>query len=262
MQNVKDELASLGGAPNFFGHQRFGTKRPITHIVGRHIVNGRWEEAAMAFLAESSENENPETRQARQQLWRTGNFGEALQYFPPRLRYERIMLRHLARHPRDFVNAFRRLPAKLCELFVQAYQSYLFNRVLSRRMKLGIPINLPQKGDFTLKIDEKDVVALQLVGFKHSFSSAVQGEIEKEILEEEKATPQQFRIALIPRISAHGGLRTALSPIEDLTFETKTDSTNPSKRVMNISFTLGKGSYATVVLREIMKPRNLICAGF
>jgi tRNA pseudouridine13 synthase len=262
-QNVKSDLESLGGAPNFFGHQRFGTKRPITHIVGRHIVQGRWEEAALAFLAESSEYEHPESRQARQQLWQERNFKEALHYFPFQLKYERIMLSHLARHPKEVVTAFRRLPAKLCELFVQAYQSYLFNKFLSQRMKLNISINQPQNGDFTAKSNKEGIVALPLIGFKQSFSSGIQGKIEKEILEEEKTTPQQFRVALMPEISAAGRLRTALSPLEGLSIsESKTDSVNPSKRMLNLSFTLGKGSYATVVLREFMKPQNPINAGF
>jgi tRNA pseudouridine13 synthase len=226
-------------------------------------VQGRWEEAALAFLAESSEYEHPESRQARQQLWKTRDFSEALNYFPSQLKYERAMLNHLSRQPKEFVNAFRKLPRKLCELFVQAYQSYLFNKFLSQRMKLGVPINQPQTGDFLLKINKKEHVALPLIGFKQSFSSGAQGEIERKILEEEKLMPQHFRVALMPEISAAGGLRIILLRIEDLSIgEPRTDSANPSKRMMRLAFVLRKGSYATVVLREFMKPRNPVDAGF
>jgi tRNA pseudouridine13 synthase len=263
MQNVKHDLESPGGIPNFFGHQRFGTTRPITHIVGRHIVQGRWEEAALAFLAESSEYEHPESRQARQQLWQERNFSEALHYFPSQLKYERIMLSHLARHPKESVNAFRRLPIKLCELFVQAYQSYLFNKFLSQRMKLRMSISQPQDGDFTVKVNKKEHLALPIIGFKQSQSSGDQGEIEREILEKEKVAPQQFRIALMPEISAAGGIRTALSPIMDFSIgEPNIDSANPSKRMVRLGFMLGKGSYATVALREFMKSGNPVDAGF
>jgi tRNA pseudouridine13 synthase len=263
MQNVKHNLESPGGIPNFFGHQRFGTTRPITHIVGRHIVQGRWEEAALAFLAESSEYEHPESRQARQQLWQERNFSEALHYFPSQLKYERIMLSHLARHPKESVNAFRRLPIKLCELFVQAYQSYLFNKFLSQRMKLRMSISQPQDGDFTVKVNKKEHLALPIIGFKQSQSSGDQGKIEREILEKEKVAPQQFRIALMPEISAAGGIRTALSPIMDFSIgEPNIDSANPSKRMVRLGFMLGKGSYATVALREFMKSGNPVDAGF
>ena len=49
------EINEIGGVPNFFGHQRFGTTRPITHLVGKALVNGDFEGAAMLFLAKPSD---------------------------------------------------------------------------------------------------------------------------------------------------------------------------------------------------------------
>jgi len=260
---VQHELENAGGVPNFFGHQRFGTKRAITHRVGKHIVKGEWEEAALTFLAKPSEFEHPKSRQARQQLLKTRDFVEAFRNFPFQLKHERMMLSHLSKHPRDFVDAFRRLPTKLCQLFVQAYQSYLFNRFLSERIKRGISLNETQSGDYTVKVGNQSCLALPIIGFKQPLSSGAQGEIEKENLQEENLALDHFRISAIPQISAAGGLRTALMPIKDL-FLTKpsTDSVNSSKQRVELSFLLGKGSYATVVLREFTKPRNPVTAGF
>jgi len=261
--NVQNEMESAGGAPNFFGHQRFGTKRAITHLVGKHIVKGEWETAALTFLAKPSQFEHPESRQAREQLWETRDFVEAFHNFPFQLQQERMMLSHLVKHQRDFVGAFRRLPTKLCQLFVQAYQSYLFNKFVSERIKLGISLNEPQNGDYEVKIDSKSCLALPIVGFKQPLSSGAQGEIEREILEEENLAPEKFSISVMPEISAAGGLRTALMPIKNLLLaKPSKDTNNPSKRKVELSFMLGKGSYATVVLREFMKSRNLIKAGF
>jgi len=263
IENVQDELENAGGVPNFFGHQRFGTKRAITHLVGKQIVKGSWEKATLTFLAKPSEFEHPESRQAREQLWETRDFIQAFHNFPHQLRQERMMLSHLAKHPRDFVDAFRRLPTKLCQLFVQAYQAYLFNKFVSERIKRSISLNQIQKGDYTVKADNQNCLALPIVGFKQPLSSGTQGEIEKEILKEENLSPEHFRISVMPQISASGGLRTALMPIKNfLSAKPSTDSVNPSKRKVELSFMLGKGSYATVVLREFMKPRNPVTAGF
>jgi len=263
IENVQNELANASGVPNFFGHQRFGTKRAITHLVGKHIVKDLWEKATLTYLAKSSEFEHPESRQARQQLWETRDFAEALHNFPFQLRQERMMLGHLAKHPRDFVGAFRRLPTKLCQLFVQAYQAYLFNKFISERIKRDIPLKKIQNGDHTVKVNNQNCLALPIVGFKQPLSSGAQGEIEKEILKEENLSPEQFCISVMPEISASGGLRTALMPIKDLHLaKPSTDSVNPSKRKVEFNFMLGKGSYATVVLREFMKPRNPVSAGF
>ena len=263
MENVLNELSSLDGIPNFFGHQRFGTVRPITHVVGEHIVRGQWERAALTFLAESSEFEHPEARRTRQQLWDTKDFKVALYSFPHQLRYERFMLSHLARHRNDFVGAFRRLPMKLCKLFVHAYQSFLFNKFLSARITHEMPLNHVLNEDYTVNVNNATCVALPLVGFRQSLSAGRQGELENEILESENVKPNDFRVPQMPKISAPGRLRTALAFINSLSIEKPTlDQANCEIRQIRIGFMLPKGSYATVLLREFMKPGNLVKAGF
>ena len=51
------------------------------------------------------------------------------------------MLQNLAEKPNDFIGAFKQLPFKLQMLFVQAHQSYLFNRFLGERIRNGISLN-------------------------------------------------------------------------------------------------------------------------
>lgn len=285
-----EELEKIGGVPNFFGHQRFGTIRPITHVVGKAMVQGDLRKAAMLFLAKPSPHEHPEARQARKQLQKTQDFKQALKNFPRKLHYERLMLRRLARKPDGFIGAFRSLPIKLKELFPQAYQAYLFNRFLSRRIEEGISLSRAEVGDYVVNVERSGLsmvrmrriastetvteinkavqagkmrLAIPLVGFKQQPSRGVQGEIEKQILEEEGISPENFKIDAMTEISARGQLRTVITPLNNfLLEETSADSANPSKRKVKVSFMLHRGSYATVVLREIMKPRNLIKAGF
>jgi tRNA pseudouridine13 synthase len=152
MQTI-NELESFGGIPNFFGHQRFGTTRPITHLVGKAIIQGDFEQAAMLFLAKPSVYEHPVSRQARQELDSTRNFKQAKLNFPKQLRFERIMLNYLADAPGDFVGAFQCLPIKLQALFVQAHQSYLFNRFLSERVKRDLPLNEVFEGDYVVGVE-------------------------------------------------------------------------------------------------------------
>jgi len=287
--SIVDELHVLGGVPNFFGHQRFGTIRPITHLVGKALAQNDLEKAAMLFLAKTSPDEHPQSREARQKLGETWDFKEALIHFPRRLLYERLMLSHLAKHPKEYVGAFKRLPQRLRSLFLQAYQSYLFNRFLSQRLMRKIPINEPQIGDYVVKIDSHGLptnsyvtatsknletlhkavkkremyVAIPLIGFKQPPSKGVQGEIEKSILEKEKVTQDNFYVSSMPEMSAAGELRVAVTPIINLKVEKPLkDELNLGKRKLRTSFTLHRGCYATVVLREFMKPRNLIRAGF
>lgn len=263
LNQTRQELLMLGGCPNFFGHQRFGTNRAITHLVGRQILAGEWEQAALTFLAKPGVHEHPETKKARQQLWNTQDYEDAFRSFPRRLVYERYMLRHLAGQHRDFLGAFHRLPRKLCQLFVQAYQSYLFNRFLSQRMVHGLLLKTPRTHDYKVDVNGEERAALPLIGYRQGFSSGQQGEIEKTILEKENVTQNMFRIPLMPRISSSGGLRVALAPIIELSVgELSGDEENARKNMVSLNFMLRKGSYATVVLREFMKPKDPARAGF
>ncbi len=285
-----EELKEIGGVPNFFGHQRFGTTRPITHLVGKALLQGNFKKAAMLYLAKPSPYEHPESRLARQQLQTTQDLKQALKNFPKQLHYERLILKHLTKKPDDFIGAFRKLPTKLRRLFPQAYQAYLFNKFLSKRIGRGLPLNKAEIGDYVLRVERSGLpmlkmhqtantrtvteinkaiqagkmrLAIPLIGFKQQPSKGIQGEIEKQILEKEGFSPENFKIDAIPEISLRGGLRAVLVPLNDfLLSEISEDSANPSKQKAELSFTLHRGSYATIVLRELMKPRNLIKAGF
>ena len=283
------ELEALGGIPNFFGHQRFGTTRPITHLVGKALVRGKFEEAAMLFLAKPSVHEHPASRQARQELQSTRNFKRALENFPKQLRFERLMLNHLADKPDDFVGAFQRLPVKLQELFVQAHQSYLFNRFLSERIKHGYFLNMAEVGDLVVAVERSGLplastaknvtaetvddvneqikvgklrLAIPLVGLRHQLSQGMMGQIEKKVLEEEEIKLENLRVNTLSRVGGKGGLRTTVTPIRDFKLQNVSADAGGKDCQAELSFMLLRGSYATVFLREIIKPENPITAGF
>jgi tRNA pseudouridine13 synthase len=204
-----------------------------------------------------------QSRQTRERLWNTEDYEEALRCFPPKLVYEREMLSHLAKRPKDFLGAFYRLPKKLRQLFVQAYQSYLFNKFLSQRILRGLSLKEARREEYKLAIDGIECLAIPLIGYKQSVSMGEQGEIEKEILRNEEVTPQDFKIDAMPQISSPGGLRTALTPLIGLVIEDpRKDDANPNSKMVSLGFTLRKGSYATIILREFMKPSSPIRAGF
>jgi tRNA pseudouridine13 synthase len=287
---IAGEIEAAGGIPNFYGHQRFGTTRPITHMVGKALVQGDLEEAAMLFLAKPSVLEHPESRTARMDLAAKRDFKQALQDFPAQLRYERLMLAWLAEKPSDFAGAFRRLPLKLRMLFVQAYQSFLFNRFLSGRIKSGFSLSRAEVGDYVVNVERSGLpmvktgkiveaasleetnglietgklrVALPLFGTIQRLSQGGVGELQRRVLEAEGVEAGNFHISEMPEISAKGELRAAVSPVRDfVASEVSADTEEPEKNQAGLKFTLLKGSYATVLLREIMKPIDPVNAGF
>lgn len=288
VEETVQELNTLGGMPNFFGHQRFGTTRPITHLVGKSLLQGKFEEAAMLFLANPSDFEHPTSRQARQELQSTKNFNQALNYFPRQLRFERMMLNRLAEEPTDFIGAFKQLPLKLQALFVQAYQSYLFNRFLSERLKQGLPLNEGVEGDYVIGIERTGLpiptvskivtkenldevnaqikagrlrLALPIFSVRQTLSQGTMGQIEREILEQEGIETEKTSFNVLSRVGGKGSLRPVLAPVKNFNLQSFSEAESGSIQA-KVNFMLLRGCYATVLLREIMKPKDLVRAGF
>jgi len=283
------EIIGRGGIPNLFGHQRFGTSRPVTHIVGKHLLRGEVRKAVLAYLAIPSLLGDTQLNKIRRAVIETEDFENAYRAFPRRLKYERILVLHLAKRPNDYVGAFRRLPLRLRRLFIHAYQSYLFNRILSERVRCGLPLFRALKGDRVctltaygnlmgepLRVDKEHIdetnrrmelghmaVCLPIIGFNTILSEGEEGEIERKIMREEEIDKLAFKMPGMPELAAYGGYRTAVMRFR-LLEETQTDEdeNNPGKMKTIIRFRLPKGSYATVALREFMKPDDTIFARY
>lgn len=229
---IMGEIAS--GVPNFFGVQRFGTTRPITHLVGKEILGGNFENAVMIYLIKNFEEETEETRKAREFLRETNDFKEGLKIFPKYLSYELAILNHLVKKPADFVGALRKLPKKLRWMFVHAYQGFIFNKALSEYINRGI-------------IVEK----LPLVGYETGID-----EITNEILDDEKITMEDFKISAMPELSSKGIYRDCFVEVKDFNIlDISDDELNTGRNKIKIQFSLSKGNYATTVVREFMKNR-------
>ena len=99
-------------------------------------------------------------------------------------------------------------------------------------------------------------VALPIFGMKQKLSGGVMGEIEQEVLEAEGIGDGPIRLNEFSRAGGKGGLRTVLTPVKDFKL---LDASADSVRV---SFMLLRGCYATVLLRELMKPSDPVAAGF
>ena len=96
--NIFSELE--GFFPNYFGIQRFGAVRPITHIVGEKIVQGDYEGAVLDYLTIGSPNFAG--HEGREYLSETKDFTKSLEKFPPHMLFERQLLGHLSRNEGDY----------------------------------------------------------------------------------------------------------------------------------------------------------------
>ena len=274
---ITEELKN--GAPDFFGVQRFGENRPVTHIIGEAIVSGDLKDAALTYIARPFPDETEEIQKARKYVQDTGDFKEGLKIYPLRLQFERAMMNHLIAHPDDYAGSFRALSPNLQKMFLHAYQSYIFNIILSRRIEAGMSINEAYAGDVVCfknevgmpdtsrlqKVTEDNIdginnlikrerafVTAPLIGYDTQFSEGGMGEIEKDVIKELNIDTEGFKVQGMPEIASKGLRREIVLPVKP-EFSVMEDEVNTGKTKVVLEFTLPKGGYATVILREYMK---------
>ncbi|MDY6966193.1 MAG: tRNA pseudouridine(13) synthase TruD [Halobacteriota archaeon] len=285
IEDVRDAVGSTcqeikeNGIANFFGSQRFGSSRPVTHLVGEEILHCDFEKAVMTYIAKPFPDESREAREAREYIWETGDLKGGLKKMPLFLRFERALLDYLIANPGDYAGSFSVLPKNLKSMFVHAYQSLIFNKILSSRIKRGIPIDEAIIGDVvcfknemgfpnvrkTQKVNSKNLdginnlikrgrafTTIPIIGYETELMEGIQGDIERDVLDELGIEPDDFRIEPMPEFGSKGLRREIMLPV-DIEYSVEEDETSQDRRKVELTFMLPKGSYATIVLREFMK---------
>lgn len=268
-------IKQTGGFPNYFGVQRFGAVRPVTHRVGERLVRGDIKGAVMTYISFTTDEEEERLRLIRERFQKAdvSEWAEIRQTMPPAMAFERMMLSKLIENPDDWVGAIEILPANLQMMFVHAYQSLLFNEMLSRRMDAGLPLNMPVEGDIIIPLDANKIpqhenpilttsknidlvtrqvrsgrafVTITLFGSDGELAEGEMGEIERKVIEENKLSHEDFVIPELSRCTSKGSRREILCPLKDIGYEMNDEG-------YKLKFSLPKGNYATCLLREFMK---------
>ena len=273
-RRIESELRAAGGFPNFFGPQRFGEVRPITHEVGRWIVHGDLARAVEVYLVDRPVTGAPGVGDdARAAYAAHRDPARALREFPGEYRFERSILERLARGDGPD-RALKALPYELRRLFVHAFQAYLFNRYLTARREAGLPLGRPVEGDTVVRIGRdgtwrgQDVAAVEaenlaecadlvargrafvagpLVGRATVLPAGRPRELLERVLGEEGVAPEAFGVPAAPELGSDGTWRSLLVPMPPLGLAADASG-------VWFRFALPRGAYATVVLREFLKP--------
>ncbi len=136
------------GVPNFFGEQRYGALGN-SHLIGAAILGGDYHRAVDALVGESDKVTDERWRSAIDAYHR-GQLEESLHHFPPHCRTERDLLQRLLKQPEAWEKAFRAVHPRLKKLYLSAFQSFLFDRLLRLRLDRLGEVNT---GDIAYKHD-------------------------------------------------------------------------------------------------------------
>lgn len=287
-KKVKEILDILHekGFPNFFGLQRFGTYRPNSHLIGRNLLMGDYKGAFEEFVTTTYSTENIQLSEIRDKIGKSLDNSVTLkkkyEKFPKSLNYECTLIEHILENPNDFEGAFKRLNPNILNLIINAFQSFVFNKMISLRVKKGISLFEPIKGDTIGILDDingnitnvnyiygdsydkylreaiklkRAVIIAPIVGYNSDLNDfPLMKTIFEEIIDKERIDLTIFKSEFLNQFDLKGSYRAITTKPIGLTFvELVDDDVYVGKKKLKIDFSLNKGSYATMLLRELMK---------
>ncbi len=263
-------LARSKRLPNFYGFQRFGAREAGTHLIGRALVRQEFKEAVSLMLLKPRTTDNEATRAARGAM-ADGRYAEGAKTLPAHQDVERMVARRLSSEPEGWTRALRAVPVKLRRLYVQAYQSFIFNRTLSLALAKGLDISRYEPGDNWSEASEDGLATsrvhgvreqaspsaipmVQLAGFAYrNYGSRFDSCLE-EVMVQERVLAKEFYVKQMQEVSTEGGFRRPHLVVWDASYACEGDRAD-------LSFSLARGQYATVLLREVMKPVDPVVSG-
>ena len=208
--------------PNLFGPQRFSNNN---HLAGKSIIKKDFKKAVGLIM----ENE--------------GNIENEIQGY-------------LENKKNDYAGALRLIPLKTRKLFVHAYQSFLFNKIVNEYLKNSIKdkiINNNKIKDY----DKIENIEMPIIGFNFDLNEIKNKELKniiKKILDEEKLNPRDFIISQMPELTSEGTQRHLFFELKDLEIlKIEDDELNSKMKKVKINFTLPKSCYATTLLEFIFQ---------
>lgn len=261
------EAVARTGLPNYFDNQRFGSLGFSGEWIGKAWCLGDYERALWLALADpNADDRSREKKQKRilDELW--GDWVSckaALDRSHRRSIVTFLADKQVAGKPIDFRGAFARINVDLRGLYLSAFQSALWNRLLTAWLELRIPSE--QRIPFELKsgcgfFASQPTLSFDARDFDENLPlpSARQKEIESPIaalltgvLAEEELELRQLRIKY-PRDSFFSkSSRSALIRPVGLELKSSPDELFPGRQKLMLRFELPRGSYATILVKRL-----------
>jgi tRNA pseudouridine13 synthase len=256
------------GLPNYFDDQRFGSVGRDHGFVGKEMVFGRFEEALKLALASPYEHDRAAQKREKETLRRHWGDWMACRAELPR-GHARYLVEYLAVRPNDFRGAVARLRPELGGLYLAAYQSYLWNRILDRWIRGAFPAD--SLGEVSLRLGEFAVplqVSPAVMGAWQTLTLPLPSARQKPspeadwhtiteaVLADEGLTLSTLKVPGLDKPFFSKGERPACIRPVGVRAEAGDDELNLGRRKLLLAFDLPRGCYATMFVKRITATRR------
>jgi len=259
----KFRLLQQFGVPNYFDSQRFGS---VIHgkFIAKELLRENYEAAVKIYLTSYTEHESARVKEEKRRL--REQWPNLISLYPQQFALKKIVSEY--RQTKDWLSTYLKIPRKLREIYLSAYQSYLWNESLKELLRQKISpqelFNVPYAAGelyFYKKwsAEEKRALppTLKMVS-PRLILSATEEKFIVPILAREKIT-----LADLEKVEKTGNFfkeyeRPTFVIPENLELSApEIDELNDKGRHnffrLTLSFQLPKNAYATIVTKRIFK---------
>lgn len=245
--------------PNYFDEQRFGSVGESGVFMAEHWCRGNWEVAIKLALTDPNPHDESNDRKEKELLKEHWNAWHEL----PRLRdpVRHDVVSHLANRPGDYRGAITRIPHSQRSLYLSAFQSTIWNRLLAAEVAARLDetsLNRFQVADATLAMPTGNEPADFLGGRTLLFPTARQplpvgpiGERIVEIMKDYNLEYRELRVKYPRDTFFSKGERAMGFQAIGLRGMAADDDRYPGRRKLTLQFDLFRGSYATMFIRRL-----------
>ena len=251
---------STWGIPNYFDDQRFGSARHRRGFFAKALLLEHYKGALKLLLCYPYKEDKKEEKIFKnfcRENW--GKWHECLDLAP---RTHRRILSYLITNPKDYKNAIRIIDKELLNIYLLAYQSYLFNQSINMLIeKYGIDIvKAPYSmGQFLFPRRLNDLITMRKISIPMINEKIkledLGGDITGSIIEQEGLSIRDFALRKIRfrGVRFKSFLRPAIILPKNLFLgKSQDDELYPSKKKLQIGFILPAGSYATILIKRLL----------
>jgi tRNA pseudouridine13 synthase len=249
------------GFPNYYDEQRLGSARHGQGFIARRLIAGHFNGALRLWLGTPSAADDTQMRRRKAAIenhW--GDWPRILELAPPEAQ---PAIRHLNLNPRDFKGAVYLIPRTLLELFVNAYQAWLWNEIMAALLSdlriaprqleysLGTLVFYDEMNPTDARFLSKLVIPAP--GPDAEFTSERAARVTSQVLTREGLSLNQLELKLrIRGVFFKAYPRKAVVVPERLKASSpEPDDLYPGRKKLVLSFFLPPGSYATMLIKRL-----------
>ncbi len=249
------------GVPNYFDSQRFGSVTATTFIA-KDIVQKKYEHAVKQYLTAYQKSEPKRVKDEKRRILSQWHDLDKVRIVTKS--FTIVIKEYLRTH--DWCAAYRKIPANLREMYVNAYQSYLWNECIKELLKQTLEKKNMYPVEYAVgsllfytDLTQQEKKALHKE-FPTISETAVLPEDQKRIVNKvlmrEGLTLADFKIEVETGNFFKTRARDVLLlPDAFMISEPGNDELNTKGAVkryaLQVSFCLPKGSYATVITKRL-----------